>query len=328
MRQAAYVSYWTTAGKRVRTSRGVNSKKTYEGRLQACLELKASIIDNFQPVLSVEEKAWAWIESRKPHLRKKSYYGYQSKLRMFLAFKGDRPMSVRVVDEYFDHRRGRVAGGTLADDKIYLARVFGGVTNVDYFSHLELPRYVAETKKHYQRHHISIIRDHLLTHDPDLWFACQCVYYLFLRPGSELRLLKVHHFDLDEMRVHVPPHVSKTGRNEYIRIPKQFQQAVMSQLGHRSPTEWLFPGVFDDTKPIGGNTMMTRYRKHMLQLGYPHYTMYGWKNTGGIDLARKNISPKKLQIQMRHSSLEMTDRYLRRMGFNDLTDEDLDFTPI
>jgi integrase len=328
LHQDAYVSYWTTEGKRHRTSQGIGSQKTYEDRLQAALELKASIIDNFQPITPIEKRAWAWIESRKPFLRQKTIYGYQSKLRIFLEWKGTRAISRDLVSEYLAFRGGRVAGGTLHDDKIYLARIFNSLTPVKYFDHVELPGFHAETKRHYQSRHISIIREHLQQQDPMLWFACQCVYYLFIRPGSELRLLQGKHFDIDNWRVNVPADISKTARNEFIKIPPGFREEVEAFVADVRPSDYVFPGVFDDTRPIGKNTMMTRYRKHMQHLGFHDYTMYGWKNTGGIDLAKKNVNPKKLQIQMRHSSLEMTDRYLRRMGFNDLTDDDLNFTKI
>jgi integrase len=316
-----YVSYYDDQGKRVRVYTGLSVPQTYEGRVAAAELLRQKIIREYVPVRSLEVRAWEWIESRKPHLRQKSYYGYCSKLRIFLRWKGERRMTPQLVSEYFQYRSEKVAGGTLHDDKIYLARVFDSITEDRFFDHIELPKFTAVTKQHYQRRHIKVIEQHLRLHDPALWFACQCVYYLFIRPGSELRLLKVHHFDLDEWRVHIPPNISKTHKSEYVMIPKAFRNDVEEFLEMRMPNEYVFPAVHEEGRPIGKNTFTTRYRKHMKHLCFGmQYSMYGWKNTGAIACVKAGVHPKILQLQLRHSSLEMTDRYLRKMGIMDMGD--------
>ena len=316
-----YVSYYTPDGKKVRTSKGLNTEKTYEGRLAAAEALAEEIRSTYVPHKAIEERAWDWIESRKPYLRTKSYYGYQSKLRVFLSWKGNRKMSKELVTEYFAYRASRVAGGTLKDDQIYLNRVFSSITEERYFDHLNLPKFSAVTRRRYQPRQIARIKAYLTEEDPMLWFACQCVYYLFIRPGSELRLLQAHHFNLDEWQVNIPPHISKNGKNDYVVIPEPFRQEVEDYVGDMLPSEFVFPAVFESGKPIGKNTMMNRYRRHMDALGFGfQYSMYGWKNTGAIACVNKGIHPKHLQLQLRHSSLEMTDRYLRRMGVKDMGD--------
>lgn len=323
-----HVSYYDEDGRRVRITKGLSKGKTHATRLKACQELAQRLREEFTPVKTLDDRCWDWIESRRPYLRPKSYYGYQSKLRMFLKWKEERKMSRDLVSEYFAHRAGRVAGGTLKDDQIYLNRVYSSVTSEDYFSHLDLPRFYAVTRKHYQQRQIKMIREHLEVHDPQLWFVCQCVYYLFIRPGSELRLLRGHHFDLDEWRVNIPPSISKNRKNDYVTIPVQFRSEVENYLYDISPNEYIFPSIrrggkdFNrKDKPISANTLMSRYRKHMDTLRFGReYSLYGWKNTGAIACVKAGIHPKILQLQLRHSSLEMTDRYLRRMGIKDTGD--------
>jgi integrase len=323
-----HVSYWDETGERVRITKGLSKGNTYEERLRACELLLESIRSEFVPTSTLEDLCWDWIESRRPYLRLKSFYGYQSKLRLFLKWKDGRAMSKQLVTEYFAYRAVRVSGGTLKDDKIYLNRILTSVSSERYFDHLDLPRFYAVTKKHYQRRQIKIIRDHLQENDPELWFVCQCVYYLFIRPGSELRLLRAHHFDLDEWRVNIPPSISKNRKNDYVTIPKQFRNEVENYLHGIGPNEYIFPSVRRGgkdlnraDKPISANTWMSRYRKHLDHLRFgSEYTMYGWKNTGAIACVKAGIHPKILQLQLRHSSLEMTDRYLRRMGIMDTGD--------
>jgi integrase len=49
------------------------------------------------------------------------------------------------------------------------------------------------------------------------------------------------------------------------------------------------------------------------------YTLYSWKHTGAIAVAKSGrVGVKELQIQLRHHSLDQTDQYLRQMGVQDL----------
>lgn len=329
MSKHAFISYWTDDGKRRRVSDGLNIPQTYKGRM-AVAELKVQeIIREYVPTKEIETLAKEWVDGRKGFLRKKSYYGYQSKLRIFLRWKGSRPMSPETVKDYFAYRRNLVSAGTLHDDKIYLRRIFSSVSDVAFFDHIDLPKVRPETKQHYTKEQIGIIRTHLQEEDPQLWFACKCIFYLFLRPGSELRLLRVHHFDLSRRKVKVPANISKNNKLDYILIPPGFVQHIREFIGDKRPNEFMFPGVFDKESPIGANTMMKRYRRMMDELGFgPGYSMYSWKNTGAIDLVDNGAHPKKISLQMRHSSLEMTDRYLARMGVLDMRDHDLPFSNI
>lgn len=318
-----YVSFYDDDGKRQRVYGDANQAKDYATRLQRLEALRDSIIDAYRPVRPIEERALAMLEDKRPDFRKKTYYGYSSKLGVFLRWKGKRPMSKQVVGEFFQYldRSDRVGNSTRNDYRRILAWVFDQLGDDRFFADIEDRRYSPKTRKHFQRHQIGVIRQHLEVKDPNLWFMCQCVYYLFIRPNSELRLLKVMHFELDDWRVNIPPDISKTRRNEFVIIPKSFRDEVLQFLHGRRPGEYLFPGVFDQEKPIGPNTMMGRFRKELDLLGFGReYSMYSWKNTGAIACVKAGVHPKILQIQLRHSSLEMTDRYLKRMGILDVGD--------
>ena len=144
------------------------------------------------------------------------------------------------------------------------------------------------------------------------------LFYCFIRPNSELRLLRVGDILLDEWKVLIRADVSKNKKQEYVTIPKAFRPAL-SDLKRRNPGEMLFPGKHDCTKPMGCNTMYERHRKILKQLGFSSdYKLYSWKHTGAVMAVKAGIPVKELQIQLRHHSLEMVDRYLRQMGVWDL----------
>ena len=316
-----YVTYYDHQGKRCRVCGDANQAPTNKIRRQRLEALRDQIIADYVPELTLEEKVVEWLERIRPEYRLKTYYEYRSKSQIFLRFLEGREVTREVVTEFFEHldKEHQIGNSTRNDYWRVLRRVINQFTKEDFFDHIQRRRFVPVTKKHFQRHQIAQLRDHLSVKDPDLWFCCQCVYYLFIRPNSELRLLKVMHFEIDDWRVNIPPHISKTARNEYVMIPQVFRAEVLQFVQGKRPGDYLFPGLRDPSKPIGTNTFMGRFRRELNLLGYGKgYSLYSWKNTGALACIKAGIHVKYLQLQLRHSSLEMTDRYLKRMGIQDM----------
>ena len=68
------------------------------------------------------------------------------------------------------------------------------------------------------------------------------------------------------------------------------------------------------TKPPGKNTLRNRFNKYRDAMNMSKdYKFYSWKHTGGIFASNAGIPVKDIQIQMRHHSLDVTDKYLRKM---------------
>lgn len=316
-----YVKYYDDAGTRVRVYGDINQGLSLEDRRKRAELLMAQIIADYRPVLPLEEQARQYIESRRLEWEKKTFYDYRSKLNLFIRYAAGRQITKELAHEYIGQLLTTVSKSTRNVSRRKLHTIFKGIGRPELFGDIPIITAHETPKRYYQRHHIAMIKARISEQDDQLWFLCQCIHNLFIRPGGELRRLRVHHFDLDLWRVFIPADVSKSGKPEYVRIPKSFQERVLEFLSGRSPSEWLFPGVHDPSKPIGENTFINRYRKHMDALGFSHeYSLYSWKHTGAIAAINKGIHPKKLQIQLRHSSLEMTSRYLRQIGINDIDD--------
>jgi integrase len=86
------------------------------------------------------------------------------------------------------------------------------------------------------------------------------------------------------------------------------------------PPSWpVFVSPTGNGKKIGRNTLGERFREVLNGLGYGRdYQLYSWKHTGAIACVKAGISLKELQLQLRHHSLDMVDRYLRQLGVADL----------
>lgn len=155
--------------------------------------------------------------------------------------------------------------------------------------------------------------------NPNLLFFVEFVFYCFLRPRSELRLLRVGDVILEERKIVVPAKIAKNKKQQYIAIPDVFFATVKKQLKNRMPTEYLFPGL-QPNKPSGMNTYGRQHMELLKQLGFDttRYKMYSWKHSGAVAAVRAGVHIKELQIQLRHHSLDQVDAYLRQLGVNDL----------
>jgi len=63
------------------------------------------------------------------------------------------------------------------------------------------------------------IKRHLIVNDPQLWLFCATMYYTGLRPGKELRLLRVGDLYFDTKRILVNGEHAKNGIQQYILLP-------------------------------------------------------------------------------------------------------------
>jgi integrase len=172
------------------------------------------------------------------------------------------------------------------------------------------------------------IRDAILAKgDEQLWLFCQFIYFLFMRPGKELRLLQVR--DILDKQVKVTSETAKNRKLGFVDISVALE-LVIEQYKLRSyrPTYYVFsidghPGP----EPVGVNYFYKRHVKIMKQLGlFGHdYDLYSWKPTGAVALYRQTKDILRVQKHCRHSSPDQTYTYLRKYG---LVFEGVDMTDV
>jgi len=153
------------------------------------------------------------------------------------------------------------------------------------------------------------------------------MYYCFIRP-KELRCLKVGDVLLEEGEIRVPSSASKNSKTQFIVIPDHFLPDL-EFLYERPPGSYIFPSPRDPSKPLSKNVMYERHKIILNELNFGDgYTLYSWKHTGAVAAAKAGISVKELQLQLRHHSLDETDKYLRQMGVKDLANLKVTFPKI
>lgn len=164
---------------------------------------------------------------------------------------------------------------------------------------------------------IALLMPYLRKHDAMLHLVCCVVYYCFIRI-TELRRMQVKHFDLINQKVFVPAKISKNHKNEHVEMPLPLAHVLRAYLPDGVDPEHYVLTVdgLPGEKMLSKNVIGNRFRRVKKQLGIhdPDKGVYSWKATGACKLYMAGCDIKQIQLQLRHSSLEITDIYLRELG--------------
>jgi integrase len=151
--------------------------------------------------------------------------------------------------------------------------------------------------------------------DPQLYLACMIQYFCFIRPGKELRLLKIGDIDLHNGIIVVRPENAKNGLRQSVTMPQQLIDICIQYEVHKADKS-LF--VFGNkkrfgTKPCSVNMLRWRFNKVRDRLEMTKgYKFYSFKHTGASRLHMSGISMRELMDQLRHTKLEATQHYVKK----------------
>lgn len=157
--------------------------------------------------------------------------------------------------------------------------------------------------------------------DPQLYLACLMQFFCAIRPGTELRLLKIKNIDFwnDLVRINILD--SKMQREEQVTIPKQLKELITNTYHlHRYNKEFYVfgkHGMPGDT-PLGKNTLRNRFNKYRDELKLSKdYKFYSFKHTGAnMMLDSGSFTIRELMDHLRHTDIESTYHYIRKQRGN------------
>lgn len=153
--------------------------------------------------------------------------------------------------------------------------------------------------------------------DPQLWLACEIQYYCAIRPGTELRLMKIGWIDFDRKKFRIPSPEAKNSTVELVDIP-EFLFYKLDYLQQYNPELFVF-GKFGkpNTKPVGKNTLRNRFNRYRDDIGISKdRKFYSWKHTGAIQLLDNGAQPHDIQNHLRHKSFSTTEVYIKKRAGN------------
>lgn len=152
--------------------------------------------------------------------------------------------------------------------------------------------------------------------DADLLYFTKFSYFTFGRPKELLRL-RVHDLRLDIGEVIIIGTKAKAKTQRTAVIPDSFINEVIEKGYDKIPKNWyvfgrgLKPGPFS----YGRNQVTKRHTRILRALDYDkQYTLYSWRHTGACSAYLAGVDIYSIMRQLGHSSLDMTQIYLKSMG--------------
>lgn len=272
-----------------------------------------------------------------------SYKTYMSKLRKFRTWLEDNKLNqkdVSIISEEDAKRfmtklnEKQKKSGKTNNEYLRLFKEFWGFINKDRkgINNIwsDLPRYKNDTKpqRPMRKNILELLKKEMhkdikpkyknqwASPKPQLWLAGQFMYYCFIRPG-ELRQMRIKNLDLFEGKAILYAEFTKTDKTRVVDIPEKFANLLITKYKLQNYPEDYF--IFTrDGKPgkemIGANYFNKHFAKVRENLGLPKdYKFYGFKHTGAVKALKSGANIKDIQHQMGHSSVQITDEYLKSM---------------
>lgn len=273
-----------------------------------------------------------WIKELESTVCEDTIKTYKGKIRHFcnwLEFKGHGDNDVTAITnemiiEFFDFiiDEEKLSGNTIGKYKQHLTSLFdliikrGKIKDNPVRDVRACNRINDQAPRPILDHDLSVFRDAIKKADPQLWLAMCFEYYCFMRPGKEVRLLRIGDIDFARGVVRVVIEHSKTIIPKNLTIPFVFLKELREiyQL-HTYPRDWFVFGK--NGKPgaehLGKNNLRFRFAKFRKDLNMPvEYKFYSMKHTGN---ARADdcpeITTRDRQIQNGHTSIKTTEIYTR-----------------
>lgn len=311
--------YWYEGRQRCRKYGQINQHTTRAGRQKAAEalieELKAS---RRRRISKAEETIRQYIAQNASRWRKSTLEHYRGKANAFFNHLAGRDLTADNLAGFLQHIQDTRHPATYNKYLEALKKLLSVAGYGHLLADAEKLKASPTPARYFQRHQARRLLAAIDEQDGELGLFVRFLYYCFIRP-RELRRLRVGDILLEEGEIRVPGKVSKNAKTQFIVIPDCFLPHLAPLFG-RPPGEYVFPSPSDKSKAISKNTMYRRHKKFLDALGFGEgYTLYSWKHTGAVAAAKAGVSVKELQLQLRHHSLDETDKYLRQMGVKDLS---------
>lgn len=148
---------------------------------------------------------------------------------------------------------------------------------------------------------------------PAMATVVRMIYYTGIRP-TELTRMQRSNLLLDEGIILLRPDQSKNKKSEPVTIPPALLAILRTQFESLPASYYLFssPGQFlPGTRMINARKFDKAWTRMRRDLNAPmEYQLYSMKDTGIVDFLSENIDPHAVMNQFRHSSLDVTSKYL------------------
>lgn len=339
------VNYLSTSGRKQRKLIYISSKlKNASERERSIKEILRSFkgIDDIDALPQPTQKQHALFEalkSKHAYLGHKGRLDYNSKVKIFLNWIQQKDVrlinhqdAMNFVNYLAEKRNNTTINNYLLTLKLlFSVLVKSGKIKKSPFANIDPLKKVQKSLQRLNEVEQARLKKAIIKSDIQLWMAVQFVYCCFIRPGSELRRLKISNINFKEGYLQVPGEASKNSRTQNVVIPPYFLAWLIKNKIDQYDSNYFIigsngqPGV----KALGANTLTRRHRLILDNLGFDKtYGLYSWKHTGVWNCVKAGLNIKEIQTQLRHHSLDMVSEYLKNLGVTDMPDIALKFPAI
>ena len=260
--------------------------------------------------------------------RKRTHHTYSSMVKIFKDWLKIKNIENRSVDdfnyyhaqEFMDYTKARLKNGNRTHNNRVTAMrtIFKMLVKREWiltnpFERIEMmpeeqPEIIA-----FSIDELMIMQKHLPSWNYDLYVCACLIFYCFIRPQEMVRL-KVSNIQLANRAIVIPGRASKNKKQEVVHIPDALMP-VLLKLNLNFPGEYFIFTKNQKRGPIeyAPTRIAEAWRKFANHYGIDK-KIYSLKHTG-VGLAIENgINIRDLQLQLRHSNLEMTQIYLDKFN--------------
>lgn len=159
------------------------------------------------------------------------------------------------------------------------------------------------------------LRNAIKPNEPWLWLACEILYYCAIRPGTEMRLMKVGDIDLSRKTITVRAELAKNKTTETVVFPDELREHMILLNLDRYDKELYLFGKYGSPAivPMGKNTMRNRFNLYRDALKISNSKkFYSWKHSGALSAIENGASIYEVKDQLRHRSIMTTEEYLKK----------------
>jgi len=284
--------------------------------------VRSFVIDN----INYSYQTHKFLEYCKLSLAKKSYQCYQSRLKIFGEYlKIDLPVTEitrKMIVNYTmylakkEYSKQYIKSHVIAINCFFNYLIENEITETSPAAKIKSIGIVKDcAPAPFTKNDIEKLRNYLSEHNPTVWLAAQFLYYCAIRPGTELRLLKISDIDFENGIIQIKSHNAKNRTTENIVCPQILLQQLIDLKYHKEkPDYFIFgkkgkPGQVAVSMNYFNKTFCTARRK----LGISEQCkFYSFKHTGIITALQNGMHPFDVMAHCRHKKFETTENYIKK----------------
>jgi integrase len=293
-------------------------------------------METIQKERTFDEVSFVYLENKKVELKPKTYNGQKGQMTVFSLWLIDNGMPNRLIKDIdkdiIDHFFIYLAN-TRDLDRPTCKKYFNILRGVfDYaldrneidilpFKKVPFPKKKKDCSAEViPPEQLKPLLEDIRKNDKQLFLACLIEYCCFIRPGTELRLIKGENFDMNAGTIKIEANIAKNGKQRIVTMPNHLIEACSEYgIGKTDPNLYVFgKNKHFDTRPVSVNMLRYRFNQfrdeHHLSKGVKLYSL---KHSGITSLHNSGlVSLSELMTQIGHHNLTATQYYIKKRCMN------------